>query len=430
MAARVIIVGGGFGGLTVARGLGSKKGVEVEIFDRRNYHLFQPLLYQVSMAGLSPAEIAVPIRGELSGYSNIETWLGGVKSVDLAGKKIGTDWGLEFNYDYLVLACGAKHSYFGHESWEAFAPGLKTVEQATEIRRRVFTAFEMAERETDKERQRHLLTFVVIGGGPTGVELAGALGEISRFTLTHDFRRIDPQRTRIILVEGGPRILPSFDPSLSARASRDLENLGVQVWTSSMVSNISKEGVEIGKEVLKAATILWAAGVKPSSLNQTLGIPLDRLGRVIVEEDLSLTGHPEVFVIGDQAHFSHGVSEALPGLATVAMQQGRHVTKNILSDLKGRQRKPFRYINKGIMATIGRRRAVVQLPGIRFGGPLAWFMWFLVHIYYLVGFKNKLVVYISWMWSYLTYRRGARLIVEKDWRFYRDDGRTVSDEKT
>jgi len=430
MAARVIIVGGGFGGLTVARGLGSKKGVEVEIFDRRNYHLFQPLLYQVSMAGLSPAEIAVPIRGELSGYSNIETWLGGVKSVDLAGKKIGTDWGHEFNYDYLVLACGAKHSYFGHESWEAFAPGLKTVEQATEIRRRVFTAFEMAERETDKERQRHLLTFVVIGGGPTGVELAGALGEISRFTLTHDFRRIDPQRTRIILVEGGPRILPSFDPSLSARASRDLENLGVQVWTSSMVSNISKEGVEIGKEVLKAATILWAAGVKPSSLNQTLGIPLDRLGRVIVEEDLSLTGHPEVFVIGDQAHFSHGVSEALPGLATVAMQQGRHVTKNILSDLKGRQRKPFRYINKGIMATIGRRRAVVQLPGIRFGGPLAWFMWFLVHIYYLVGFKNKLVVYISWMWSYLTYRRGARLIVEKDWRFYRDDGRTVSDEKT
>ena len=430
MAARVIIVGGGFGGLTVARGLGSKKGVEVEIFDRRNYLLFQPLLSQVSMAGLSPAEIAVPIRGELSGYSNIETWLGGVKSVDLAGKKIGTDWGLEFNYDYLVLACGAKHSYFGHESWEAFAPGLKTVEQATEIRRRVFTAFEMAERETDKERQRHLLTFVVIGGGPTGVELAGALGEISRFTLTHDFRRIDPQRTRIILVEGGPRILPSFDPSLSARASRDLENLGVQVWTSSMVSNISKEGVEIGKEVLKAATILWAAGVKPSSLNQTLGIPLDRLGRVIVEEDLSLTGHPEVFVIGDQAHFSHGVSEALPGLATVAMQQGRHVTKNILSDLKGRQRKPFRYINKGIMATIGRRRAVVQLPGIRFGGPLAWFMWFLVHIYYLVGFKNKLVVYISWMWSYLTYRRGARLIVEKDWRFYRDDGRTVSDEKT
>ena len=414
---RVIIVGGGFAGLVAAIKLGNRQGVSVALFDRRNHHLFQPLLYQVSMAGLSPADIAVPIRSVVSRYANIDTYFGAVTAVATEAKKISTDFG-DFNYDYLVLACGAKHSYFGHEEWEPLAPGLKTVEQATEIRRRVFTSFELAEREHDPERQRQLLTFIVVGGGPTGVELAGALGEISRYTLAHDFRRIDPKRTRIMLVEAGPRILAAFDPVLSQRAARDLERLGVQVWTSARVSNITTDGVQIGQEFLRATTVLWAAGVKPASINQTLGTELDKQGRVVVEADLSVKGHPELFVVGDQAHFAHGAEEPLPGLAAVAMQQGRHVAKVIMASIDDKPRLPFHYFDKGIMATIGRRRAVLQVGGLRLAGGLAWFAWLFIHIYYLIGFRNKVSVYLSWVWSYFSYKRGARLIVEKDWRFY------------
>jgi NADH:ubiquinone reductase (H+-translocating) len=371
------------------------------------------------MAGLSSAEIAYPIRALLSKYKNIEVFLGAVKNVNIREKKIQTDFA-SFTYDYLILACGSKHSYFKHEDWEEFAPGLKTLEQATEIRTRVLTAFEMAERETDKEKRRQLLTFVIVGGGPTGVELAGALGEITRYTLGRDFEHIDPTTTRIILIEGGHRILSSFDEKLSRQAQRDLENLGVTVWTEKTVTNVTAEGVHIGDEFVRASTVLWAAGVAPSSLNKSLGVELDKQGRVIVEKDLSLRNFPEVFVLGDQAHFEteHG---PLPGLAPVAMQQGLHAAKLIIRDLRGDVRKPFEYKDKGQMATIGRKRAISQIKNLRVTGFIAWLMWLAVHIYYLIGFKNRLFVLLQWAWSYFTYQRGARLIVSKDWRSYRDE---------
>jgi NADH dehydrogenase len=412
---RVVIVGGGFGGLCAAQKLAGAKGVEVTLIDRRNHHLFQPLLYQVAMAGLSPAEIAYPIRTIFSGKRNVQVLLERAVSVDLAGRKLRTDDG-ELPYDDLILACGARHSYFGHNEWELYAPGLKSLEEATEIRRRVLTAFELAEKEPDSDRQRKLLTFVVVGGGPTGVELAGALGEISRFTLSRDFRHIDPRRTRVILIEAGPRILPQFEEGLSQRATADLESLGVTVWTSTKVTHIDADGVDLGHETLAASTILWAAGVAPSELNKSLGVPLDRGGRVVVGKDCSIPGHPEVFVIGDQANFTGADGKPLPGLAPVAMQQGRFVARTILDEIRGKPRREFTYLDKGQMATIGRRRAIVQYGRLRFGGFVAWLAWLFVHVLYLIGFKNRIEVMLNWGWNYFAFSRGARLIVGKDWR--------------
>ncbi|MBX9768751.1 MAG: NAD(P)/FAD-dependent oxidoreductase, partial [Bdellovibrionales bacterium] len=425
----VIIVGAGFGGMNAAKVLGNKKDVKVTLVDRRNYHLFQPLLYQVATAGLSPAEIATPIRTVMSAYENIQVQYGNVKSVDVASKEISTD-SSTLKYDFLVLACGAKHSYFSHPEWEEFAPGLKTLEQATEIRRRILLAFELAERETNPEVQKKLLTFVVVGAGPTGVELAGAIGEISRFTLSKDFTNIDPSRTRIVLIEAGSRILSSFSESLSRKAARDLENLGVQIWTSTRVTSVDQDGVRLGSEVLNAATVLWAAGVQPSSIGKTLGTKLDRVGRVVVQPDLSIEGHPEVFVIGDQALVEDKNGHALAGIAPVAIQEGAHAGKNVLKRVRGEPTTPFKYLDKGVLATIGRKKAIGRIGTFEFSGFFAWAMWLFIHIYYLVGFKNRTFVFIQWAWSYLTFKRGARLIIHKEWKSGTPEGLPMNDVKT
>jgi NADH dehydrogenase len=412
---RVVIVGGGFAGLNAAKVLGARSDVDVLVIDRRNHHLFQPLLYQVAMAGLSPAEIAAPIRSLLASFRNVRVLCEEVTAVDLNGRRVIADGG-EQEYDYLVLACGARHSYFGHPEWEEHAPGLKTIEQATEIRRRVLTAFEEAEKESDPARRKALLTFVVVGGGPTGVELAGAVGEMSRFTLARDFRNIDPKLTRVILVEAGPRILPMFSEQLASRAVRDLESVGVQVWTASAVTDVTAGAVEIGGERVEAATTLWAAGVEAVKLRTPMPVETDRQGRIVVGNDLSLAGHPEVFVAGDLAHVR---GQALPGVAPVAMQAGRFVGHAIESEIAGKARGEFRYYDKGQMATIGRSRAIAEVGRLRFAGFVAWVVWLVIHIYYLVGFKNRIFVVIQWAWAYLTFRRGARLIVGKEWRFNR-----------
>lgn len=417
---RVVIVGGGFAGINCARDLGKHSDTKVTLIDRRNYHLFQPLLYQVAMAGLSPCNIATPIRGLMSSYDNVHVIQGEVTGIDVAGRIVQSTAGA-YGYDYLVLATGAQHAYFGQEHWEAHAPGLKTLEQATEIRRRVLSAFEEAECEPNADRRRALLTFIVVGGGPTGVELAGAIGEMSRFTLARDFRNIDPKLTRIVLVEAGSRILPSFEPTLASRVTRELEQLGVQLWTNSRVTRISPRGVYVGEEHLTASTVLWAAGVQASPLGRDLGVPRDPQGRVLVGADLTIPGHPEVFVVGDQSHCKPaGAARPLPGVATVALQQGRYVAAAILSDLKSAVRAPFVFHDKGQMAAIGRRRAVMQRGRWRSAGVFAWLMWLLVHIYFLSGFKNRLFVLMQWTWSYLTFARGSRLIVSGEWRSYPD----------
>jgi len=414
---KVVIVGGGFAGLNVAKGLVNKPGIEITLLDKRNYHLFQPLLYQVAMAGLSPAEIAQPIRGIFSGSKNIRVLQEEVLEVKRESKEVITAEH-QYSYDYLIMACGVQHSYFGHEEWEVFAPGLKTLEQATEIRSRVLNAFEQAEKEQDRQKQKQHLTFVVVGAGPTGVELAGAIGEMSRFTLAKDFWHIDPSLARVILIEAGPRILPSFDAKLSQRVTRDLESFGVQVWTSSLVTSVDAHSVTVGEELLKCSTILWAAGVQAARLSQPMDTERDRLGRMMVEKDLSLAGDPNVFVIGDQANFSHQGDEALPGLAPVAMQMGRKVAQNILDELGGGPRSDFQYSDKGQMATIGRSRAVVQFGSLKFEGFFAWVTWLLIHIYFLVGFKNRMFVIIQWAWAYLSLSRPSRLIVGETWKFY------------
>ena len=416
---KVVIVGAGFAGLNAARKLKSVHDVDVTVIDRENHHTFQPLLYQVAMAALSPADIAAPIRSLLSGSRNTRVIQALVKSIDVDGKRVVTDAG-DYAYDYLLLACGAQHAYFGHEDWEVNAPGLKTLSQATEIRRRVLEAFEAAERDTDPARRRQHLTFVVVGGGATGVELAGAIGEMSRYTLAKDFRSIDPRQTRIMLVEAGPRILPSFDTRLAARAMRDLEALGVQVWTGARVTDVNASGVVIGTEQIAASTVLWAAGVRAADVGKTLGVPLDAVGRVVVAADLTIPGHPEVFVAGDLARSADEAGNPLPGVAVVAMQQGIYAAQQIANDLKGRPRPPFHYRNLGQLATIGRSRAICEVFGLKLSGWIAWWVWLLVHIYRLSGFRNRIIVLIQWAWSYMTFTRGARLIVGKEWQAYGD----------
>jgi NADH:ubiquinone reductase (H+-translocating) len=418
-AKRVVIIGGGFAGMSAAKELGNEKNVAVTLVDRRNYHLFQPLLYQVAMAGLSPAEIAAPIRSVLADMENTEVMLAEVESLDLAAKIVRTKEG-QLSYDYLIVAGGAYHSYFGHEDWEVFAPGLKTLEQATEIRRRVLVAFEKAETEKDRDEQKSLLTFVVVGGGATGVELAGAIGEISKYTLARDFRKIDPNRTRIVLIEAGDRILKAFDPELSRKASRSLEALGVQIWTSSMVTKINEKGVYVGEEFLEARTVVWAAGVRCSMLSSFFSGEKDSMGRVKVEPDLTAPGFPETYVVGDQCLFIDESGKPLPGLAPVAMQEGKHAAKNILREIEGKAKEPFHYFDKGQLATIGRRTAVLQWRFIKLHGFIAWLVWLFVHIYYLIGFKNKFFVFVEWAWHYMSYKRGARLILAKEWEMFRD----------
>jgi NADH dehydrogenase len=409
----VVIVGGGFGGLSAAKALAGE-ALKVTLIDKKNYHLFQPLLYQVATAALSPAEIAYPLRGLLARYPNITILMAEVLGVNKEERRLETSEG-ELAFDYLVLACGSTYTYFGHDEWAPFAPGLKTIAQATEIRRRIFLAFEKAEVAADRAERERQLTFVVVGGGPTGVELAGSIGEITRYSIHRDFAHINSLDARILLLEAGPRVLPSMSPDLSAEAARELQELGVEIRTDSRVTAISTEGITVGGELIPTATILWAAGVAANPLNKKLNVELDPQGRVMVSGDLSLPSHPDIFVIGDQAHYPWGPEgKPLPGLAPVAMQQGRFVARVIERRLRGQDAGRFRYIDKGQMATIGRSRAVAMYQGLEFQGFVAWVAWLLVHIYYLIGFKNKLFVLFQWAWTYLTFRRGARLIIDKE----------------
>ncbi len=425
----VVIVGGGFAGINAAKELGNKRDVRITLIDRKNYHLFQPLLYQVAMSALGAGDIAEPLRNMLAKYKNITVFKGNVENVDAERKILQTDFG-EISYDYLILACGVKHHYFGHEEWEQHAPGLKIIAQATEIRRRVMEAYEAAERASDPVERKKLLTFVIVGGGPTGVELAGSIGEMSRFTLSKFYKHIDPKLTRIFIVEAAPRILGTFSPELASKATRALEQLGVQVWTNSMVTNVDANGVQIGNERIEAATVLWAAGVRAIGLGRKMGVETDQSGRIIVEEDLSIPGYPEIFVGGDQAHFAHHTDQPLPGMAPVALQQGHAIGKNILDEVRGRNRKPFRYRDKGQMATIGRNKAIVEIGSFKFFGSFAWLTWLLVHIYYLTTFKHRVFVLLQWGWSYFTFGHGARLIVNKEWQFYPDKKNTAATEES
>jgi NADH dehydrogenase len=452
---RVVIVGAGFGGLNAAQALakaGIQTNVRITVIDRENHHTFQPLLYQVATAGLSPGEIAAPIRSILRAHKNIEVLMAEVTGFDLDRRTVKIP-DAEIPYDYLIVAAGASHAYFGHDEWEPYAPGLKTIEDALEIRRRVLLAFELAERHTALGEAAPPLNFVVVGGGPTGVELAGTLAEISRHALAHEFRSIDPARTHILLLEGGPRVLPAYAEDMSRSAQEQLHRLGVEVRTSTTVTQIEPGAVYAGNTRLPATVILWAAGVAASSLGKSLGAPVDRAGRVLVQPDLSLPGHPEVFVIGDLAALKDEHGKLLPGVAPVAMQQGTFVAKLIRQELKSAElksasapflaagapsdnaegapllaslarkpalslpkggsfdsRPPFRYWDKGSLATIGRAAAVAEFGRIHISGFLAWLAWLFIHILFLIGFRNRLLVFIQWAWSYVTYERGARLI--------------------
>ncbi len=409
----VVIVGGGFGGLAAARALASAP-VDVVLVDRTNHHLFQPLLYQVATAGLSPAEIAHPIRRILRRQANARVLLGEAVAVDAAARLVRLADGA-IGYDRLVLAAGAGHSYFGRDEWEAHAPGLKTLEDALEIRRRALVAFEEAEREERPEARREWLTFVVIGGGPTGVEMAGAFAEIARHTLPRDFRRADPRTARVILVEAGPRVLSAYPEELSEKARRQLETLGVQVWLGSPVTAIDASGVDLAGDRIAARTVVWAAGVEGSPLARSLGAPLDRALRVRVLPDLSVPGQPGVFVVGDLAWLEQD-GRPVPGVAPAALQMGAHAAGNVLRSLRGEPLVPFRYRDKGSLATIGRRRAVAVLGSARLCGLVAWLAWLAVHIFFLIGFRNRFVVLFTWAWAYVTYDRSARLIVGRSRR--------------
>ena len=408
--ARVVIVGGGFGGLQAAKALADAP-LQVTLVDRRNHHLFQPLLYQVATAALSPADIAQPIRSVLRGQSNVDVVLAEVDAMDVTAKEIvlGENMG-RLPYDYLILAAGAHHAYFGHDEWEPNAPGLKTLEDALDIRRRILTSFEEADREPDLARRKALMTFVVVGGGPTGVEMAGAIAEIARFSLARDFRHIDTRDARVILIEAGTELLAAFPDRLSRHALQDLERLGVDVRFGKPVTAIAPDAVTVGDEIIPANTIVWAAGVQASPLGSSLGVELDRAGRVLVNPDLSVPGHPEIFVIGDLASLKDARGRPLPGVAQVAMQQGAWAAANILRAIEGKPARAFRYRDLGNMATIGRNSAVADIRGLRLTGFVAWLAWALVHIMNLIGFRNRVLVGLQWLWSYLTLQRGARLI--------------------
>ncbi len=411
---RIVIVGGGFAGLRAARGL-AKAPVDVLLIDRHNYHLFQPLLYQVATAGLSPGEIAWPIRSLLRRQRNVRVELGDVVGVDTDAKAVRVGE-RAVRYDYLVLATGARHGYFGHSHWEPHAPGLKTVDDATEIRRRILVAFEHAEIEPDPETRRALLTFVIVGGGPTGVELAGALVELARKALARDFRRIDPSTARVILVEAGERVLPTFPRTLSSNAAKSLQKLGVEVRCGAAVTDCDAAGVAIGTERISARTVLWAAGVEASPVAYWLGVPADAAGRVAVAGDLSVPGHRDVYVVGDAARVPWG-ERPVPGIAPAAKQMGAYVARAIRTRVDGKRSKPFRYRHYGNLATIGRSRAVIDFGWLRLRGWLAWWIWGSAHIYFLISMRNRALVAWQWLWSYLTFQRGARLITgDEDWR--------------
>ncbi|MBO9711691.1 NAD(P)/FAD-dependent oxidoreductase [Sphingomonas sp.] len=405
MRPRVVIVGAGFGGLAAARAL-ARADVDVTVVDQRNHHLFQPLLYQVATAGLSPADIAAPIRAILRRQANARVMLGRVGGVDADARMVRLEDGRSLGYDWLVLATGARHSYFGRDGWAEHAPGIKTLDDATAVRRKVLLAFERAETEADPERRRALLTFVVIGGGPTGVEMAGAIAELARLGVSEDFRSITPHCARVMLVEAGERLLPSFPPALSAKARAAIEQLGVEVRTGAPVSAIDAEGVTIGNERVAAHTVIWAAGVRASPAAAWLGAASDRAGRAIVGPNLQLLGHAQIFAIGDTAACTDARGRMLPGIAPVAKQQGRYVGRVIL----GRTRQPFRYRDWGNLATIGRHRAVIDFGRVRLSGTPAWLLWCTAHIFFLAGFRNRLAVGATWLWNYLTFERGARLI--------------------
>jgi NADH dehydrogenase len=405
----VLIIGGGFGGLSAAKTLRTAP-VNVTLLDRHNYHLFQPLLYQVATATLSPGDIAAPIRWIFRRSPNVRVLLGEVSAVDTKNRRVRLADDGELAYDFLIVATGSSHTYFGHDEWARFAPGLKTLEDALEIRRRVLLAFERAERETDPVRRQELLTFVLIGGGPTGVELAGTLAEIARQTLRHEFRSIDPSRARIILVEAGPTILPSFPQKLRDAARKSLVRLGVEVREGTAVTNVDVDGVMLGAERIVAGTILWTAGVAVSPLVASLDVPLDRAGRVVVKPDLSIPGNPDVFVVGDAAAFADETGRQLPGVAQVAIQQATHAAKMIINRLRGIPTTPFVFHDKGNMAIVGRGSAVADLGWIRFSGFPAWLAWLFLHIVKLVGFRSRLIVLLEWAIAYMTFQRSARLI--------------------
>jgi len=406
--ARIVIVGGGFGGLKAAESL-ARLPVQITLVDRRNHHTFQPLLYQVATAGLSPAEIAAPIREILAKHDNVEVLLGEVLGFDLERRLVKLH-GFELPYDYLVVAAGATHAYFGHDDWEPLAPGLKTIEDALEMRRRILLAYELAEREAALTGHHRPLSFVVVGAGPTGVELAGTLAEIARKSLAEDFRNIDPAKTRILLAEAGPDVLSAYPADLRRSAVEQLRHLGVEVRTGSAVTEVRAGNVRVGDEVIPASVVLWAAGVSASPLGRALGVPVDRAGRVLVEPDLSIPGHREVFVIGDLASLQHADGKMLPGVAPVAMQEGKCVARQIAADLDGNPRQDFHYVDKGSLATIGRAAAVAQFGKLHISGFIAWLSWLFIHIFFLIGFRNRVVVMFQWAWSYLTYARSARLI--------------------
>ena len=405
---RIVIIGGGFGGLYAAKEL-MNQPVSVTLLDRTNHHLFQPLLYQVATAGLSPGDIAQPIRHILKDAQNVEILMEGVDRIDVAGKLVVLG-SKSIPYDYLIVAAGARHSYFGHAEWEQFAPGLKSLEDAIELRRRILQAFEFAEIADDADDRRKALTFVVIGAGPTGVEMAGAIAELAHRSLADDFHHVNPRDARIILVDAAPRVLPVFGAKLSESARKQLEQLQVEVRTGVMVKDVGPDGVRVGDELIPARTIIWAAGNAASPLAKSLGAELDHAGRVTVNEDLTIAGHPEVFVIGDMALFTHQTGQPLPGVCPVAMQMGRHAAKDILAAREGKPMTRFRYNDKGQMATIGRNRAVADLKVVGFGGFFAWLAWLFIHLIFLIGFRNRIAVFFQWTWAYLTYARGARLI--------------------
>jgi NADH dehydrogenase len=404
----VVIIGAGFGGLEAAKKL-TGEAVHVTVVDRTNYHLFQPLLYQVATAALSPADIAAPVRAILSKCKNMEVTLAEVQSIDVNAKKVKMVDG-ELDYDYLIVATGARHSYFGHPEWEKLAPGLKSLEDAVEIRRRILMAFEYAERISDEAARKAAMTFAVVGGGPTGVEMAGAIAEIARYTLAKDFRHIDPSQARVILVESEPRVLAAFPEDLQISAMRQLVDLGVEVRTGIHATNLSEQGLQVGDEFIPCRVKIWAAGNNASFVGNSLGAPIDRVGRVIVNQDLTIPDHPEVQVIGDLANFSHQTGQPLPGVSPVAMQQGRHAARNILAMIDGRKPQRFWYFDKGSMATIGRNKAVADLKLFHLSGIPAWLAWLFVHVIFLVGFRNRLAVLFQWAWAYFSFNKGARLI--------------------